>query len=152
MNVSAPATRPFTSMNQRTPFVSFDSMSYPLLLGGISIGARPIAAFGSHHRVDGGPLGRGALARHGRRPRLPWRPSSDASSPAGTNKRSAGDDWGQRCELLFGVEVVKPALQACLELVGTLPRLGRVHSALRQLASQLPVLQLVRAVVPVLDF
>ena len=39
VNVSAPATRPLTSMNQRIPSASFDSMSKPLLLGGISIGS-----------------------------------------------------------------------------------------------------------------
>ncbi|HEV8652924.1 MAG TPA: hypothetical protein VG276_26930 [Actinomycetes bacterium] len=126
-----------------------DSIVIALVVAG-HLDRRPAeAALDREHGVDRGVLD--PLRLPGPPGRIGDAPPQPRQQASGQDERATGDDGREGGELAFGVQLVEPALEPGLQLVGPLARLGRVHAALRQPARQLLVLELVGSVVPVAD-
>ena len=129
VNVSAPAMRPLTSMKQQVAVVVLATRCRSPCCWAASRSDSGRAPLGGQHRVDGGALDALGLAQRGAQDRRSRSPRSRASRPAGTTSApptttgGSGESWRSR------VELVEPALEAGLELVGALAGAARVHAA-----------------------
>ena len=106
-------------------------------------------ALGCEHGVDRDPLDALRLPARGRAGSLVRSPRSRSSSPRGMTSAPPATTGGSGESWRFLVELGHPPLEARLEVVGALAGAAGVHP--RLLAGELLLLQLVRAVVPVLD-
>ena len=149
VNSFAPATRPLTSMKSSSPSVAgarLDVVALVVARHLLRLAAERV--LGGEHGVDGEPLD--ALGLAGVDVRLVGALAAEPLEQAARDdERAAGDDRRKRRELALPGRARPSAASAGLELVGALARAAGVH--LRLLAGELLLLELVRAVVPVLD-